>query len=145
MSQMVETRMKVLLAFLAIFVLGFAAGALSLTAYNRRVETGRQSTRAGKFDRERYVKLMTEAVGIRPQQIGALNAILDETREEFLALRRRLDPQFEEIRQRARNRIRGILDAEQQARFNQFVKRWDEERRAEEQAATRQKVQDRKP
>jgi hypothetical protein len=142
---MVETRMKVLLAFLAIFVLGFAAGALSLTAYNRRVEAGRQSTRAGKFDRERYVKQMTEAVGIRPQQIGALNAILDETREEFLALRRRLDPQFEEIRQRARNRIRGILDAEQQARFNQFVKRWDEERRAEEQAATRQKVQDRKP
>ncbi len=142
---MVETRVKVLLAFLTIFLLGVAAGAMSLTVYHRRVETGRQSTWTGRFDRERYVKQMTEAVGIRPEQMAALNGILDETREEFLALRKQLDPQFNDIRQRARNRIRGILDAEQQARFNQFVKRWDEERGAEEQAASGAKPQERKP
>ena len=142
---MVETRVKVLLAFLTVFLLGFAVGAMSLTVYHRRVETGRQSTWTGRFDRERYVRQMTEAVGIRPEQMAALNAILDETREEFLALRKRLNPQFDEIRARARIRIRGILDAEQQARFNQFVKRWDEERRAEEQAAIGPKAQERKP
>ncbi len=142
---MVETRVKVLLAFLTIFLLGVAVGAMGLTVYHRRVETRRQSTWTGRFDRERYVKQMTEVVGIRPEQMAALNGILDETREEFLALRKRLDPQFDEIRQRGRNRIRGILDAEQQARFNQFVKRWDEERRAEEQAASGAKPQERKP
>ena len=142
---MVETRVKVLLAFLTIFLLGVAVGAMSLTVYHRRVETGRQSTWTGRFDRERYVKQMTEAVGIRPEQMGALNGILDETREGFLALRKRLNPQFDEIRQRARNRIRGILSPEQQARFELFVKRWDEERRAEEQAAIGPKAQERKP
>ncbi len=142
---MVETRVKVLLAFLTIFLLGFAVGAMSLTVYHRRVETGRQSTWTGRFDRERYVKQMTEAVGIRPEQMAALNGVLDETRKEFLALRKRLDPQFDEIRQRARNRIRGILSPEQQARFELFVKRWDEERRAEEQAAIGPKAQERKP
>lgn len=142
---MVEMRVKVLLAFLTIFLLGFAVGAMSLTVYHRRVETGRQSTWTGRFDRERYVKQMTEAVGIRPEQMAALNGVLDETRKEFLALRKRLDPQFDEIRQRARNRIRGILSPEQQARFELFVKRWDEERRAEEQAAIGPKAQERKP
>ena len=141
---MVGTRVKVQFAFLIIFLLGFAAGALSLTAYYRRIDAGRQSVWTGRFDRERYVKQMTEAVGLRPEQMGQLNAILDDTRGEFLVLRKRLNPEVEELRQRARNRIRGVLNAEQQARFEIFLKRWDEERRAEEQAASGLKAQERK-
>ena len=145
MGQMMGTRAKVLLAFLAIFVLGFAAGALSLNIYFSRIEARRQSAWTGRFDRERYVKQMTGAVGIRLEQMGSLNAILDETREEFLELRKRLNPQFDEIRQRARNRVRAILDAEQQTRFDEFLKRWDEERRLQEQGASGPKAQERKP
>jgi hypothetical protein len=145
MNQMDGTRAKVLLAFLAIFVLGFAAGALGLNIYFSRIETWRQPAGTGRFDRERYVKQMSEAVGIRPEQMDSLNAILEETREEFLELRKRLNPQFDEIRQRARNRIRAILDAEQQAHFDQFLKRWDEERRVQERSASGPKMQERKP
>ncbi|MBI3780693.1 MAG: hypothetical protein HY278_06520 [candidate division NC10 bacterium] len=145
MGQMVETRAKVLLAFLTIFVLGFAAGALALNIYFSRIEGRRQSAWTGRFDRERYVKQMTEAVGIRPEQMGSLNTILDETREEFVELRKRLNPRFDDIRQRARNAIRAILDAEQQARFDRFLKRWDEERWLQEQAASGPKAQERKP
>ncbi len=142
---MVETRVKVRLAFLIIFILGFAAGALSFSVYSRRIETGRSTGWTGRFDRERYVKQMTEAVGLRPEQMDALNAILDETREGFLALRKRLNPQFDEIRQQARNRIRRILNPDQQGRFDLFLKRWDEERRSEEQAASGPKARERKP
>jgi hypothetical protein len=77
--------------------------------------------------------------------MSALNAILDETREEFLDLRRRLQPQFEEVRARSRQRIRGILTADQQPRFEAFLKRWDEERRMEEAAASQSKASERKP
>ena len=145
MQQMVGTRVKVQFAFLLIFLLGFAAGALSLTVYYRRVEAGRQSAWTGRFDRERYVTQMTEAVGLRSEQMGQLNAILDDTREEFLALRKRLNPQVEELKQRARKRIREMLNAEQQARFDTFMRRWDEERRVEEQAASGTKAQERRP
>jgi hypothetical protein len=145
MGQMVETRVKVRLAFVSIFILGIAAGVLGVSIYYGRIEPGRPSGSAGRFDRERYVKQMTEAVGLQPEQMGALNAILDETREEFLALRARLRPQFDEVRQRARVRIRGILKADQQGRFEAFVKRWDEERRAEEQAASGTKAERRAP
>ena len=142
---MVETRAKAQLAIAIVFLLGVAAGALGLTISSRWNDAGRPFGWIGKFDRERYVKQMTEAVGLRSEQMGPLDAILDETREEFLALRRRLWPQFDEVRQRARQRIRGILSAEQQARFESFLTRWDEERRAEEEAAAAAKVGGRKP
>jgi len=142
---MVETRVKAQFAIVIVFLLGVAAGALGLTVYSRWSETGRPSGWTGKFDRERYVKQMTEAVGLRSEQMGPLDAILDETREEFLALRERVRPQFDDIKQRARQRIRGILNAEQQARFEEFLKWWDEERRAEEQAAFGAKTRGQKP
>jgi len=133
---MIETRAKVGFAFLVVFLLGGAAGALSWSAYLHRVDPARPAVWTGRFNRERYVRELTEAVRIQPEHMGALNAALDETREEFLALRRRLQPQFEDVRQRARQRVRSILNAEQQPRFEAFVKRWDEERRAEEAAAS---------
>lgn len=141
---MAETRAKVGLAFLAVFLLGVAAGALSLSAYLRRVEPTRQAVWTGRFNRERYVRELTEAVQLQPDQMGGLNVALDETRNEFLALRRRLQPQFEEVKQRARQRIRLILNADQQPRFEAFLTRWDEERRAEEAVASQSQAQERK-
>jgi hypothetical protein len=142
---MVETRVKAQLGIVTVFLLGVAAGALGLTMYSRWIDAGRPPGWTGKFDRERYVKRMTEAVGLNPEQMGPLDAILDETREEFLAMRKRLSPQIDEVRRRARDRVRGILNADQQPRFEAFLKRWDEERRAEEQAAAAPKVGERKP
>ncbi len=142
---MIETRAKVGLAFLVVFLLGVAAGALSLSAYLHRVDPPRQAIWNGKVNRERYTRELTEAVQLQPEQTGTLNAALDETREEFLTLRRRLQPQFEEVKQRARQRIRSVLNAEQQSRFEAFVKRWDEERRAEEAAVSQSKSSERNP
>ena len=142
---MIETRTKVGLAFLVVFLLGVATGALIVSAYLRRVDPARRPISTVTFNRERYVRELTEAVRLQPEQMGALDAALDETREEFLALRRRLQPQFEEVKQRARQRIRSILNADQQPRFEAFVKRWDEERRMEEAAASQSKASERKP
>ncbi len=142
---MLDTRAKVRIAFVTVFLLGFAAGALSLLLYVRRFEPGPPAGWAGRFDRERYVRQLTEAVGLRAEQMNELDAILDETRKEFLAVRTRLQPQFEEVKQRARGRIREILTAEQQPRFEAFLQRWDEERRAREQAASAAKAPGRHP
>lgn len=142
---MMATRAKVGFAFFAVFLLGIAAGALSLSVYQRQAGPVRQAVWLGQFNRERYVRELRETVGLHPEQMGALNAILDETREEFLALGRRLRPQFDEVRRRARQRIREILDADQQPRFETFITRWDERRRAEEQAVSRSRASEGKP
>jgi len=141
---MIETRAKVGIAFLIVFLLGVAAGALGLSAYLRRGEPAPQAAWTGRFNRERYVKELTEAIRLRPDQMGALNAALNETREEFLALRSRLQPQFEEVRTRSRQRIREILTTDQQPRFDAFLKRWDEERRVEEAAVSQSRTPEHK-
>lgn len=142
---MIAARVKVGMAFLAIFLLGLAAGAMGLSVYQHRADATRQPIWTVKFNRERYVRELTESVRFRPEQMGVLNTILDDTREEFLALRRRLQPQFEEVKVRARRRIREILTADQQPRFDAFLTQWDEERRAEEEAAARLRASERKP
>ena len=142
---MIDTRAKVGLAFLVVFLLGAAAGALGLSVYLRRAEPTSQAVWTGRFNRERYVRELTEAVQLQPDQMGRLNAALDETREDFLGLRKRLQPQFDEVKQRARRRIRSILNADQQPRFEAFLTRWDEERRREESAASQSKASERKP
>ncbi len=141
---MIATRAKVGLAFLVVFLFGVAAGALGLSAYLHQVEPTRQTVWTGRFNRERYVRELTEAVQLQPNQLGELNTALDETREEFLALRRRLQPQFEELKQRVRHRIRSILNADQQPHFEAFLKRWDEGRRMEEAAASQSQASERK-
>jgi hypothetical protein len=136
---MMETRAKVRLAFAVTFLLGVLAGALGLFAYARWGEMPQPSGWTRGFDRDRYVRQLREAVGLRPDQMRELDVILDEARDEFLAVRRRLRPEFDALRQRARQRIRGILTGEQHQRFEEFIGRWDEERLARERAAAGEK------
>lgn len=138
------TRVKVGFAFFVVFLLGTAAGTLVLSAYQSRIDRIRQPIWTGQFNRERYTRELTEAIRLRPDQMGALNAALNETREEFLALRSRLQPQFEEVRTRSRQRIREILTTDQQPRFDAFLKRWDEERRVEEAAVSQSRTPEHK-
>ena len=65
---MIETRAKVGLAFLVVFLLGVAAGALSWSAYLHRVDPARQAVWTGRFNRERYVRELMEAVRLQPDR-----------------------------------------------------------------------------
>jgi hypothetical protein len=71
---------------------------------------------------------LTKELGLRPEQQKSVEAILGETGQEFARLREEIGPRFRDIRTRTRERIRGVLDAEQQAKFEVVEKEW--ERRA---------------
>jgi hypothetical protein len=58
-----------------------------------------------------------------------VEAALKETGGEFARLREEMRPRFQEIRNRSRERIRTILDGEQQAKFDALSAEW--ERRAD--------------
>jgi Spy/CpxP family protein refolding chaperone len=45
------------------------------------------------------------------------------------SIRKTLEPQFDEARQKGRERIRAILSAEQRPKFEAFIQKLDEERR----------------
>ena len=124
-----HTRLKVWLVLLVVFVLGSVTG-VALTGLYR--------SRAGGDARERtmheHFEKMRQELNLTDQQTTQVRAILDETRNEYRALRRELKPRFEEPRQKARARIRALLTPEQQQKFDAMVTQKDAQRNQEEKS-----------
>jgi Spy/CpxP family protein refolding chaperone len=76
---------------------------------------------------ERFEKMRTE-LSLTDQQTTSVRTILDETRNEYRALRAELRPRFEEPRMKARARIRALLTPEQQQKFDALVAQQDAQR-----------------
>jgi hypothetical protein len=114
------------IVYTLVFALGLAAGAMGLRLYERSY--GASAGRGGRFDRERYVSLLTRDVQLTSDQRNELDRILDDTRGEFAEVRKTIAPQVTEIKERARGRIRAMLTPDQQPRFEAFLKAWDAER-----------------
>ncbi len=105
-------------AALAIFVLGFAAGALAPAAY-------RAWTRDGSGRRDRFAK-MSEELKLSAEQQEQVRQIFGETRTQLEALRKESEPRFEEIRRQADERLQKVLTPEQ---WQQFQRDREEGRR----------------
>ncbi|MBI2081016.1 MAG: hypothetical protein HYT86_04705 [candidate division NC10 bacterium] len=113
---------------LALYVLGIATGALGFTLYRTYAAPDSPGGWRGRFDRERYVGRLTQALQLQEGQRQQLDQILDDARGEFGKLRQTIDPQVQAIKERTRARIRQMLAPDQQQRFEAFVKEWEAER-----------------
>jgi Spy/CpxP family protein refolding chaperone len=96
-------------AALAIFILGFAAGALAPAAYRAWVRDS--GGRQGRFEE------MSERLQLTPEQKGQVQQIFGETRTRLEALRKESEPRFAEIRRDADERMRQVLTPEQWEQF----------------------------
>ena len=105
-------------AALAIFLLGFAAGALAPSAYRAWVRDG---VRQGRLEK------MSEDLKLTPEQKEQMRQIFGETRTRLEALRKESEPRFAEIRREADERIRQVLTPEQ----------WEEFRKSREEGRGR--------
>lgn len=126
------TRLKLWLAVAAIFVTGCATGALLDSAYRLRVDAAREDVRGGRRNHEQMFEKMRRDLDLDERQAAEARKILDETRNEYRALRSEARPRFDTIRQSARTRIRALLNPEQQKRFDARVAEKDARREAEE-------------
>jgi Spy/CpxP family protein refolding chaperone len=100
-------------AALAIFVLGFAAGALAPSAY-RAWTRGR-----GQEGRPDRVEQMTRRLNLNGEQEVQVRQIFGETRTQLEALRRESEPRFAEIRRHADERLQKVLTPEQWQQFRE--------------------------
>jgi hypothetical protein len=73
------------------------------------------------------IRRLTRELDLRPEQRQQVETILRETGDQFTRLREEIRPRFLEIRNSTRDRIRTLLDADQQTRFQAFMDRWDRE------------------
>ena len=114
--------MKIWLVLVAVFVLGCVTGVALTGLYRSRASNGTESRERAMH--ERFERMRTE-LNLTDQQTTAVRAILDETRNEYRALRTELRPRFEEPRLKARSRIRALLTPEQQQKFDAMVAQQD--------------------
>lgn len=108
-----KRKWQVRLAALLIFVLGFAAGALGLTAYKRWSRPGGAVSREDRFAR------IVDSLQLTADQRTQFNQILGDTKTQLQALRKESEPRVTEIRRQADERLQKVLTPDQWKKFEQ--------------------------
>lgn len=114
------TRLKMWLVVVGVFLLGGVTGASLDSLYRLRASGDARHERGGgrRENKERVFEKMKSELNLTEQQGTEIRAIIDQSREEYRALRNEVSPRYNEVRARARTRIRALLNPEQQQRFD---------------------------
>jgi len=129
MTKQGNTTLKVWLVLVVVFILGsFTGGAITgaVAGFYRGMSHADRNAPRDKMEKLRRDLSLTD------DQVKSVGAILDETKNEYKALRTELKPRFEEPRQKARAQIRALLSAEQQQKFDAMVAQVDAQREGEQ-------------
>src|SRR5215831_708932 len=104
MTVTTRTRLKMWSLLVGVFVLGAVTGSALTGLYRSRASVPESRERAMH---ERFENMRRE-LNLTEDQTTQVRTIIDETRNEYRALRAELRPRFEEPRQKARARIRAL-------------------------------------
>ena len=72
-----------------------------------------------------YFETLQRELQLDAQQASQMRTIIDETRSQYKTVCAQVRPRYDALRERARSRMRVLLTAEQQERFNTIVTRED--------------------
>jgi Spy/CpxP family protein refolding chaperone len=113
-----------------VFVMGTALGAVLGYAFaHRSYAAGAPTQLTAEQRRAQKREQLTREVGLTPEQQAHVTAILDEAQGGYKAIHAVSDPQVDAVRQKSRDKIRQILTAEQKPKFEEFIRKMDEERK----------------
>jgi Spy/CpxP family protein refolding chaperone len=122
-----KNRWQVRLAAIALFALGFLAGALVLNLYHsRNLPAGGGGPRGGS--RISRTESLTEQLNLTAEQSTEVDKIFNEARTQLTELRKQSEPKFSEIRKQTEERLQQILTAEQWQQFQQLKSEMRERR-----------------
>jgi hypothetical protein len=113
-----------------VFVLGAALGGMVgyvLAHQKYMVTNAAPTTEAAR--RAQKVQDLTKLANLTPEQSQQVDAIIADVQGQMKIVRKTTDPQMDELRQKGRERIRAILNAEQKPKFEEFIRKLDEDRK----------------
>lgn len=112
-----------------VFLLGAALGGVLGYLFAHRPVSAANPPLSEPERRAQRVTELTKELSLTPQQAQELDAILLHWHGESKAIHDQSDAQIESLRQKGRNEVRSILTPEQKPKFEEFLKRFDEERK----------------
>jgi len=122
-------RQKASLWLAVIFLLGIALGGVLGYAFAHRSYAAPPAQLTAEQRRAQKREQLAREVGLNPEQQSQIAAILDQAQAESKAIHAVSDPQFEAVRQKSRDRIRQLLTPEQKPKFEEFLRKMDEDRK----------------
>ena len=123
-----KTRREAALLAVVVFLLGAALGGVATHVWTIHASNQQRAPHG----RDQILSQMTRALDFTPEQLKVVTGIVDDTHGQIRALYSPLDAQREQIRQKARERIRAVLTSEQLPKFEDFLHRLDDQRKKEE-------------
>ncbi|HXT27255.1 MAG TPA: hypothetical protein VN749_20735 [Candidatus Eisenbacteria bacterium] len=128
---MTETtvQQKATLWLALVFVLGTALGAVLGYAFAHRSYAAPPTQLTVEQRRAQKREQLVRDVGLTAEQQNQVNAFLDEAQTEYKAIHAVSDPQVDAVRQKSRDKIRQILTPDQKPKFEEFIRKMDEERK----------------
>jgi len=128
MSEMSVTR-KAALWVGVVFLLGAAVGGMTgyIFAHHTALAAPAQLTDAAR--RAQKVQHLTQELGLSAEQQKQLDVIMASVQAQYKAIHQTTEPQINEARQKGREQVRAILTPEQKPKFEEFLRRLDEERK----------------
>jgi hypothetical protein len=129
MNEAPATR-KAAIWVVVVFMLGAAAGGMLGYVYATHHSVSAASPPLPEPERRaKRVAELTEKVGLTSDQARQLDAILLERHTEVKNIHDQSDAQLEQVRKKGRDQIRAILTPEQKPKFEEFLRKLDEERK----------------
>lgn len=124
---------KARLIVLTVFVIGFAAGALSLNLYEHFNPSGKDRD---PRDRTTFIiGKMDDKMGLSSDQQSRIRDILEATAQNYFDIRKKMEPvvkdfepEFDKVRQQSREQIRAVLTEKQLPKYQEMVDEQDQRR-----------------
>lgn len=112
-----------------VFLLGAMLGGVLGYLFAHRPVNAANAPLSEPERRAHRVAELTGELSLTPQQAQQLDAILLQRHTETKAIHEQTEAQLEQVRQKGRAQVRAILAPEQLPKFEEFLRRMDEERK----------------
>jgi Spy/CpxP family protein refolding chaperone len=124
---------KAVLLVLLVFALGISLGSVGTYVVTTRVHAARPQQAA--HNPANTMAMFTRDLNLNPDQQKQIEAILNDTRARYAEIHKRDDPEYDKARHEGRERIRQLLTPEQRPKFEDLLRRMDEDRRRRQSEA----------
>ena len=113
----------------AVFVLGALLGSVSGYLFSEHTLAANRPILDDDARRAHKVKTLTNDLNLTPEQAKQLDDAIREAQARFRAIREGSQPQIDATRAQAREKVRSFLTPEQRPKYEDYLRKLDEERR----------------
>ncbi len=125
-----SAKQKAALWVAVVFILGAALGGVFGYFYGHRGSVSAANTPLSEPERRaQRVDQLTRDLALTSEQRHQLDSALSQLHAQYKAIHDQSEAQMKDARQKGRDQIRALLTPEQKPKFEEFLKRMDEERK----------------